>query len=189
MKSLRPWKTYVVALVLLPFAVAACDSSENEAAPAEELGAMFTNLQSALSIALTAGFGKATAPDIKQNCPQGGTVDVTNNGSGGTLNASLTFSDCNGIDGNLTMRGSSSFSGQTFSYNLKLDGNLEERCTVSYNNFGYDITTNIQNANGASVLLNGSIDADCNGGSVTCTFNSVELDASNSASAFENACR
>ena len=129
-----------------------------------------------LTVALSAGFGKTAAPEVVRDCPQGGTVDVNSTSSGTSLNSTLAFSDCNGIDGNLTLSGTSSFTAQEFRYDLVMDGNLEERCEVTYDDFRETITTNLQGgANQATVVMNGQITARCSNGNTTCSFNNTQL--------------
>ena len=117
-------RSLTALLLLACFSLTACDSGKDEASPQEELTAMFADMQSALTLAFTAGAGKTSMPSV--NCPQGGTLDVTaSGGSGNTFNQSLKYNNCNGINGSLAMRGSSAFSGQDLTYNVTLNGKGE----------------------------------------------------------------
>lgn len=168
--------------------VSACDSSKEEATPSEDLSAMFVDVQSAISLALTAGISKAHAPLVERDCPEGGTLDVTTNGSGNNLDLSIAFQNCNGIDGTLSMVGSQSFSGSDFNYELTMNGTLDGQCAVSYNDYQQSISTNTSTG-GTSVTMNGQISATCSGGSTTCSFNDTPLDVNGgNANVFADNC-
>lgn len=186
--SIHSCKYTGICVLLLAMTITACDSNDSDTTPTEEVSAMFTNVQSALTVALTAGFtGKTATPVV--DCPQGGSVDVTNTGGTSSFNLSMDFDDCNGVDGSLSMTGSTTFNANQFIYNLTMSGQLEERCTLSYNNFQQTISSDLQGGN-QSATLNGSFGATCGGGSVTCSFNNVALDlqGGNNASLFSNNC-
>lgn len=176
-----------LALVLLLTAsLAACDSGADEAAPAEELTAMFADLQSALTLAFSAG--KTAMPDL--NCPQGGTLTVTNNGAtGNSFNRDLAYNNCNGLNGALNMRGTTAFTQQTLTYNVTLNGDLSKQCDLSIDDFNQVVETSFQNPQNATITLNGSMSAQCASGSATCTFDDVTYTASSGAAALAGHCR
>lgn len=181
-------RSLTALLLLACFSLTACDSGKDEASPQEELTAMFADMQSALTLAFTAGAGKTSMPSV--NCPQGGTLDVTaSGGSGNTFNQSLKYNNCNGINGSLAMRGSSAFSGQDLTYNVTLNGSLKKQCDLSINDFDQRIKTNMQNPQSATVTLNGSMSAQCSSGSTTCTFTNTTYNLSSGEATFTSNCK
>ena len=186
MKRNRFWAPCALLLLTL-FSLTACDSGSDEKTPSEELNAMFADLQSALTLAFTAS-GKAAMPTV--NCPQGGTLGVTSLGaSGNAFNHDLAYNNCNGINGTMRMTGNSAFSGQDFTYNLTLNGNLEKQCDLSMSGFKETMKINLQNPQAYQVTLNGNMSAQCSSGTVTCTFNNVSLDAKSGQSTFSSVCK
>ena len=173
-------------LALSVFTLTACDSgSDSDASPQEDLTAMFADMQSALSMAFAAS--KTEMPDL--NCPQGGTLGVTiNSATGSGFNQDLVYKKCNGISGQLNLRGASAVSGQQVTLNVTMNGSLEKQCDLSINNFRQSIKTNFQNPQSATVTLNGSMSAKCSGGSTTCSFNNVTYNASSGATTFAGNC-
>ncbi|MEM6645532.1 MAG: hypothetical protein AAF730_04690 [Bacteroidota bacterium] len=175
--------TLVVALVL----ITGCDSN-SEATPAEEVAEIFASLQVVLVQALSATPVQQAAkvqPII--DCQGGGTADVTNSFGGTGINASMTLDDCSGITGSLTIGGTTSvdLNNSTFTYNMRINGDLSSPCSVNYDGFGYNLSGDA--GGDFTGTLNGQISASCDGGSTTCNFNGIAF-ASGDNNAFINAC-
>lgn len=172
--------TTTLALVAC-FGLTACDSSDeaDSASFEADMAAMNANVSTALSTAFQTGFSPGKRAQPRGNCSERGTVDVTSAGSSSTgFNFDITFNDCNGIDGTLDMDGNIAGAG----YTSTINGELRERCTISYNNFQQST-----NASG-SVTLNGSYGATCEGVSRTCSFSNDSIDASTGADFYTSRC-
>lgn len=159
----------------------ACDSSDeaDSASFEADMAAMNANVSTALATAFQTGFTPGKRAQPTGNCSQSGTVDVTNAGGNSTgFNFDITFNDCNGINGTLDMDGNVAGTG----YTSTINGELRERCTISYNNFQ-------QSTNAAgSVTLNGSYGATCEGVSRTCSFSNDSINQNTGASFYLDRC-
>ena len=177
----------LLTLVLLP----ACSDSDEEALSEEEaledLGAMVAEANTVLTLAFQGVPGKTARPTI--DCPEGGQMEVeAAEGETGFV-MSLELDDCNGIDGELDMAGTSSFKDQLFRYEFTLDGNLRERCEISYDGFGQRILTNLSTQQ-TSVFMNGTMGASCGVRTMTCSFDDVAMELQTpGADVFAQHCR
>ncbi len=198
MKTTRISVLALILLLLGSSTFVACDSNDDEldSEATVELSAMFNRLSSALAVAFNPfSVGKSEGSQEIIECPQGGTVDVqgdqTSVSSGGfAFDLSMTFNDCNDLNGTLTYEGDGSFASDftSITYEVTMNGQLTAECVVNYNNFAQTVTTNVSTQD-ATISFNGSISATCNSGSLTCSFDGVTLNAANiTEDIFRNSC-
>ena len=192
--------TRTLLVLLLVGGLVGCDSNDDGGdteAAVTELSSMFGNMQSALFLAfdptiLGAGLGSdIDAFDGPVDCPQGGTLTVDAEGltfgfTGFDFDLDVALDDCNGIDGALDYTGSGSFAlaGESLSsvaFTSTLSGTLTEQCTITFD--GFEQTIAVDGLDGetfdafqSTTTLNGSFDAACDSGSLTCTFDDATLD-------------
>ncbi len=202
----KPRPTLVALLIVLLFlpSLSACDSGgdddgEISDAALNTFSTMLEDVFGALTLALTQA-GKTDLPAARSAatfspeeivpCPQGGQLDVTGDfGSGPELTFSLdvTFEGCNGIDGALAVTGSGSIAQNQSTFNLLLNGSVSDGCTIDFNEFSEQVTTNTLSRT-ATVALDGTLEATCEGQSFTCTMNDLTLDENTTGDAFRGVC-
>ncbi|GEM_PF-6719003 len=204
MKSTRPTLVaFLIVLLFLP-SLSACDSGgDNDGEISETalntFSTMLGNVFGALSLAVTQ-VGKADVPAARSAatlspeevvpCPQGGQLDVTGDfGSGPelTFNLDVTFEGCNGIDGALAVTGSGSIVQNQSTFNFLLNGSVSDGCTIDFSNFSEQVTTNTLSRT-ATVTLDGTIGATCEGQSFTCTMNDMTIDENMTGEDFRDVC-
>ncbi|QXD15059.1 hypothetical protein GQ464_016875 [Rhodocaloribacter litoris] len=195
-----PLRIGLVASMLL---LAGCDgdNKEGEALSEEtlaELSSMMTDVSTVMGMVMArvqvggkqvqAAFG----PEDIFACPQGGQVDYdgssSSSGSVFTFDLAMTFENCNGIDGSLSVSGDGAISEQVYEYAFSMDGELREVCTIGYDQFEQRIVTNIATQE-FSISLDGSISGRCGNESFTCNMDGVTFDQNSSAAAYQNVCR
>ena len=193
----------LIVLLFLP-SLSACDSGgdngeELSDATLNTFSSMLGNVFSALSLALTQ-VGKADVPAARSAatlspedtvpCPQGGQLDVTGDfGSGPELsfNLDVTFEGCNGIDGALAVTGSGSIAQNQSTFDLLLNGSVSDGCAIDFNDFSEQVTTNTLSRT-ATVTIDGTIGATCDGQSFTCTMNDMTIDENTTGDDFKDVC-
>ncbi len=202
----KPRPTLLVLLIVLLFlpSLSACDSGGDNGGEISDtalntFSSMLGNVFSALSLAVTqvgktdvpAARSAATlSPEDTVPCPQGGQLDVTGDfGSGPELSFDLdvTFEGCNGIDGALAVSGSGSVAQNQATFNLLLNGSVSDGCTIDFNDFSEQVTTNTLNRT-ATLMLDGTIGATCEGQSFTCTMNDMQIDENTTGDDFRDVC-
>ncbi len=183
--------TLALALVV-GLALAGCDSdSENggdlSAETSEAVAKTFSDAFSMVSLALaeiqTAKNEKVEATTSPQGaCPEGGSFDVSGSSSasqtGFSLDVSIGFDDCNGLNGSLSIDGSGAFSETAISLDLNFDGAISgEQCSLSFDRFRETLDSNLET--GSTILtLNGTYRGACSEESFSCSFNDVSVNTS-----------
>jgi hypothetical protein len=81
----------------------------------------------------------------------------------------------------LTYTGEATLSGDIFSFNLRLDGDVStQECTVNFDAFEQSASGNT-NTQDFVVSLDGSISATCNGASFRCTMDGLSISDSDAS--------
>jgi hypothetical protein len=204
MKKTRLSFIALILVLLLPPSLSACDSggdtgNELSDATLNSFSTMLGNVFSALSLAVSqvgktdlpaARSAAILSPDDTVPCPQGGQLDVTGDfGSGPelTFDLDVTFEGCNGIDGTLAVTGSGSIAQNQSTFDLLLNGSVSDDCTIEFNDFSERVTANTLDRT-ATLTLDGTIGATCDGQSFTCTMNDMQIDENTTGDDFKDVC-
>jgi hypothetical protein len=173
----------------------ACDSNDDsdglpstpEAQAAQATAAVQSGITVGLTAALTGGRAK-TMPSA--NCPQGGAIEYdqpSTNNSGYSI--AMRFQECNGMTGPLTLTGTNTITSTAVSTNSRINGRLNGLgCEVTYDGFQTISQTNMS-TQATTLRINGSYGAQCDAGTVTCSYTNVEVDVTNPSAAYEAGCR
>ena len=188
MKRIFRCSSYVLSAALIFLLATGCDSNDTGAGgdvseeSLREMNLMMTEVFTVLDEITLELEGQnptkaSTMPTYE--CESGGSVDFEVAESETELDWTLEFNDCDGIDGNLDFGFLTSEPDEnTFVSEFFMDGELNERCTLSYNNwrqrtnFSFD-----QEANEitGTVVYDGGMSATCGDDSFSCTFDEVTL--------------
>jgi hypothetical protein len=112
---------------------------------------------------------------------------VTEDADSFTIDGAITFTNCEGISGVLTLDATGTIGSSQTAVIVTLNGPVTvEGCTVTFDAFSASTTANLSGVITSPIIANGSVSSTCDGDSVTCTLNNVDL--SNQA-AFESSCQ
>ena len=176
----------------LCFTTLGCDSGSND--DDDDLGASFE--QMADMVETTFGvFGEVAAEifisSVSKNQPiyscDTGQVDYTQSPVNQDL-YELEFQNCNGINGNVDLGLDVEVGTNSFSFDLLLDGSLEESCTLQFANFTESVSGSLE-GDDQTITLSGSISANCSGERFSCSFNNDELSEDTEDTLFQDNCR
>lgn len=121
-----------------------------------------------------------------------GTIDTTE--TSGTIDVEMAFDDCDGINGDLnldaTLTLSETESETEFDFEMSFDGELGGNgCEVAFDELTMILNIVIDGQDvSSSGSVDGSVSATCGDDSVTCTFDSVSIDAGEDAFAESCTC-
>ncbi len=94
-----------------------------------------------------------------------------------TVSATLTFTNCDGIEGNMLLENEGAVSQSHMTFNMTLDGSIEvEGCTIAFDQFATDTTANGAGLLTAAILATGSIHATCGATRIDCALSDMDLD-------------
>jgi len=103
-----------------------------------------------------------------------------------SIDGAMNFNNCENIDGSISLDSSGTIDGNQITIGIILNGDLDtEECNIGFNQFSADTTANLSGIITSPVIGNGNIDATCDGESVACTLNNVNLEDKD---AFEQSC-
>jgi hypothetical protein len=113
--------------------------------------------------------------------------EVTEDAESFTIDGAITFTNCEGINGVLTLDVTGTIGSNAITVIVTLNGSVTaEGCTVTFNAFSASATANLSGIITSPIIANGSVSATCDSGSATCTLNNVDL---SNQTAFENSCQ
>jgi hypothetical protein len=122
-----------------------------------------------------------------------------------TIAGTVTFGSCDGISGTLSLDSEGTMDSSRITLNVTLNGSINagERvgiaastnegeltvipvCTITFDDLSLDTTANRSGIITSPVIASGEIRATCDGRSITCTVNNVDID---NREAFEDSCQ
>lgn len=224
MQLLNGSGTYlIVPLFIAALFITGCDSSENggsvSQAALEDMNGMMTDVFSVLdeisfelegnptTTSALAAKGQPTAERItilaaksskpSFQCEGGGHVDYDVVNSESDFSWSLAFNDCDGINGALDFGvHSSDQESQPFVTEFYMDGELNERCTLRYDDWKQTTSFSFDEESqefAGTIVYDGGISAICGNESFSCSYDNVTVDFSDGMagdiSLFESNCR
>lgn len=191
MKKLTIPLTLTLALAI-GAALTGCDSNNESggdlsAETSEAVAKTFSDAFTIVSLALVeiqSGKSQSAASSSSPQgaCPEGGSFDVSGTSSASqssfSLDVSIGFNDCNGLNGSMDIDGSGSFSESAVSLDLIFDGAISgDQCSLSFDSFRETLDSNLQT--GSAVLtLDGNYRGSCGQEGFLCSFNDVVVDTS-----------
>ncbi len=111
--------------------------------------------------------------------------DVIQNGGDFSLDGTIDFDNCDGIDGSLRLD-STGTAINRIDVLITLNGTVSiEGCSVTFVQFSADVMTTSLAIIIPPIIANGTIRATCGADSVTCVLNDIDLE---DVEAFENSC-
>lgn len=182
-------------LALLTFALtfAGCDSnddSDDAEAALEAMSEMMASSFSSLGLVAAEIFtGSFSKSQPTYTCPTTGSIEFDQSPTSSDIYV-LDFMDCDGTNGTINLGLGVESSQSLFSFNLLLDGNLENQCTLSFSNFTESVVSDIT-AGTQSIVIDGAIAASCSGHNYACSFNQSELtitEDTDDYTLFQNSC-
>jgi hypothetical protein len=104
-----------------------------------------------------------------------------------TIDGTVTFTDCLGINGRVTVNSAGTADSNQIILAVTLNGSVSaEGCTINFNGFSADTTATATGIINSPIIVNGALSATCDGDSIACTLNNVDLD---DFEAFDNGCK
>jgi hypothetical protein len=186
-------------LVMATSFLVACDNQNEEGVSEEALNDFTTMMSNTFGMFSLLSIELAPAPVSEKSrhaadlfdCPSGGAVDfqVTNvGGDDNSITYALVLDDCNGLNGALTYDIAGEFTPSNIDLVLSINGEIEERCAISFTQFSETITAEASDENTVVLFsVDGRIGATCREESFACTFDNDSFDTSDT-SFFENRC-
>lgn len=119
--------------------------------------------------------------DGEATVEEAGTVDRF------TINGSVTFANCDGINGALTLNSTGTVDSRQIVLSVTLNSSVSaEGCNITFNAFRANTTATLSGSITAPILATGSLSATCGGESIACTLNNIDI---NNQEAFEGSCQ
>ncbi|MBT8399672.1 MAG: hypothetical protein KJO98_04285 [Rhodothermia bacterium] len=191
MKNLTIPLTLTLAIAISA-ALTGCDSNSEKggdlsAETSEAVAKTFSDAFSIVSLALveiqsgkSQSVAGATSP--QGACPEGGSFDVSGSSSASqssfSVDVSIDFNDCNGLNGSLAIDGSGAFSETAVSLDIFFDGAISgDQCSLSFDRFRETLDSDFQTGN-TILTLDGNYRGACSQQEFTCSFNDVVVDTS-----------
>jgi hypothetical protein len=104
-----------------------------------------------------------------------------------TIEGTVTFSNCDSINGALTLDSAGTINGNLITVTVTLNNSVNaEGCTMTFDDFSLGTTANSSGIITAPIIANGVVRGTCDGESITCTVNNVDID---DRAAFEDSCQ
>jgi hypothetical protein len=104
-----------------------------------------------------------------------------------TIAGTATFRSCDGINGALTLESAGTIDGNRITVAVTLNNAVNaEGCTITFDDFSLDTTANSSGILTAPIIANGVVRGTCDGESITCTVNNVNID---DRAAFADSCQ
>lgn len=125
---------------------------------------------------------KFVAVDSSVACAGGGTAQVTGdvdtNGTTSTYDLEFDFTGCNALDGTVNVTGDIDITGTSYSYAYTITGDVGGNgCIVDFEGYLIDISIpDFTNPISYTLLIDGSITGECNGGNTTCDYDNVTIE-------------
>lgn len=125
---------------------------------------------------------KFVSVDSSVACAGGGTAQVTgnvdNNGTTYNYDLEFDFTGCNVLDGVVNVTGDIDITGTSYSYAYTITGDVGGNgCIVDFEGYLIDISIpDFSNPLSYTLLLDGSISGECQGGNTTCDYDNVSIE-------------
>jgi hypothetical protein len=106
-----------------------------------------------------------------------------------TIGGIVTFSSCDGINGALTLDSAGTIDGNRITVAVTLNDSVTataELCTTTFTDFSLNTTANSSGIITSPIIANGVVRGTCDGESITCTVNNVDID---DRAAFADSCK
>lgn len=105
------------------------------------------------------------------------TVEDLGNSATFEITGTMVFSDCEGIDGTLALETSGTATSSEISLMIELNGQVSaDSCLITFDQFSVDTTANATGTEITSdMIANGGLNGACDGDSVACTFDNVDV--------------
>jgi hypothetical protein len=104
-----------------------------------------------------------------------------------TIEGIVTFSNCDSINGAVSLDSAGTIDGNRITVTVTLNDSVTaEGCTTTFDDFSLDTTVNSSGIITSPIIANGVVRGTCDGESITCTVNNVDID---NRTAFADSCQ
>lgn len=141
-------------------------------------GESLTRQKESVSVTVQCGTGQASFT---------GVADSTGSQQGFTLSGIVTFSNCDGINGPVTINASGNVSDNQITMTVTINGSVTaDGCTITFDNVSINVTANSSGIITSPMVVNGAISIKCNDENIVCTLKNLDV---NNQEAFNNSCQ